>query len=101
MSGENRLRKSRDLSVVYEGRKLVALFIGRAVTRCTSFNCTVLVGVRVGKQGFSIQCLSIGQRGLGLFDAEGWRAGIQYTMSFHWSEGTGSFGCTKILGRVW
>ena len=66
------------ISLLYmRGRKLVALFIGRAATRCTSFNCTV-VGVRVA-----------------------WRAGIQYTMSFHWSEGTGSFGCTKILGRVW
>lgn len=58
------------ISLLYmRGRKLVTLFIGRAATRCTSFNCTVLVGVRVGKQGSSIQCLSIGQRGLGLFDA--------------------------------
>ena len=57
------------ISLLYtRGRKLVALFIGRAVTRCTSFNCTV-VGVRVGEQGSSIQCLSIGQRGLGLLDA--------------------------------
>ena len=57
------------ISLLYtRGRKLVALFIGRATTRCTSFNCTV-VGVRVGEQGSSIQCLSIGQRGLGLLDA--------------------------------
>lgn len=31
------------ISLLYmRGRKLVVLFIGRAATRCTSFNCTVV-----------------------------------------------------------
>ena len=53
MNGENRLRESRDQSVVYEGQKtsLSVHWHAGLLPGVPGFNGTVLVGVRVGVQG--------------------------------------------------